>query len=154
MASWWQTCVQYFSGGARRNPGPAGCGAAILAARTSTLIATSSAYLGEATSNEAAYQGLILGLQLALQHGAQRVLIRSSSELVIRQLTGKWEAKSPPLAARLAMVRAHLLPRLSHCEAVHVLRELNMDASQLAKEAMDAGASGVDPRLPSDALYV
>lgn len=93
--------AQYFDGGSRGNPGEAGCGAALFRhdARSSP-VATRSAYLGKATSNEAEYQGLIMGLQLAAQQGAREVAIRGDSKLVISQLLGQWQV-------RLACALAH-----------------------------------------------
>ena len=148
----YRPCVQYFDGGSRRNPGPAGCGAALFATGSSTPVATASAYLGEATSNEAEYQGLIMGLQLALRHGVRAVLIRGDSKLVVSQLVGSWQVKKPHLAALLDLVNARLLPRIERWQAKHVRRESNAVADRLANEAMDKGARGAEPCLPSDEL--
>lgn len=84
--------MQYFDGGSRGNPGEAGCGAALFTGEGRGMpVATRSAYLGKATSNEAEYQGLIMGLQLAVSRGAREVAIRGDSKLVINQLLGTWQ---------------------------------------------------------------
>lgn len=144
--------MQYFDGGSRRNPGPAGCGAAIFQGSSGRPLAIASEFLGDATSNEAEYQGLIMGLQLALKHGATAVAIRGDSKLVVNQLLGTWQVKKPHLADLLDLVNTRLLPRFERWQVQHVPRELNAVADAQANAAMDRGARGASPRLPSAAL--
>ena len=69
-------------------------------------IRTTGAYLGVATNNEAEYQGLILGLQLARGHGANHVTIRGDSHLVLQQVLQRWRVRTT--AANHQRVRSAL----------------------------------------------
>jgi ribonuclease HI len=143
--------MQYFDGGSRGNPGPAGCGTAVFdPSDKCTPVATASAYLGRATNNAAEYEGLILGLQLALRNGARHVIIRGDSMLVVRQIRGEWRAHNDHLRDLLEIVREKLLPRFDSWEVGHVYRDKNSEADALANEAMDGGRGGQRPRLPSE----
>lgn len=142
--------LQFFDGGARRNPGPAGCGAAVLPTDGAAHpLATRSAYLGTATSNEAEYQGLILGLQLALDHGATEISICGDSKLVVNQLLGRWQVRNERLARLLDVINTSLLPRFDRWKVKHVYREDNSLADRLANQAMDAGMRGERADVPS-----
>jgi ribonuclease HI len=147
--------VQFFDGGSRSNPGPAGCGACIYSdddGSHAPLLATASAFLGVATSNEAEYQGLILGLKLALDNGAREVSIHGDSKLVVNQVLGQWQARNHRLARLLALVNGSLLPRFDQWRVQHVYREGNKLADELANEAMDSGRRGACSMLPSESL--
>lgn len=131
--------MQYFDGGSRGNPGPAGCGAAVFAGEDASGAPTSTgcAYIGHATNNQAEYEGLILGLGLALQQGAQSVTVRGDSMLVVNQVNNKWRATNPGMKHLLNVVQNQMLPRFKQWEIMHVYRNQNSDADALANEAMD-----------------
>lgn len=86
--------MQYFDGGSRGNPGPAGSGAVLFesdpgaSGEGADASATGRACLGRQTNNCAEYEGLVLGLLLALQSGATRVHVRGDSMLVVKQVRG------------------------------------------------------------------
>jgi ribonuclease HI len=86
----------YVDGACRGNPGPAGAGAVLYGPKGDKR-AEDSRYLGEATNNVAEYQALLLGLELALKHGAKNLSIVSDSELMVRQLNGSYQVKKPHL---------------------------------------------------------
>ncbi|MDI6740746.1 MAG: ribonuclease HI family protein [Candidatus Edwardsbacteria bacterium] len=122
-------------GAARGNPGPAGAGAAILNPR-GTPLAEKSEFLGKATNNEAEYNSLIMGLQLALERGFKRLHIRTDSELLANQITGKYKVKEPRLKALFA--KAHkLLDQLEEWDIVSVPRAENRLADRLSNLAID-----------------
>jgi ribonuclease HI len=122
-------------GAARGNPGPAGCGAAILDSR-GTSLAERSVSLGKATNNEAEYHGLITGLQLAQERGFKRLHIRTDSELLAKQVRGEYKVKEPRLKA--LFVKAHdLLGKLEEWDIVNVPREENRLADRLSNIAID-----------------
>jgi probable phosphoglycerate mutase len=83
-------------GGSRGNPGPAGFGALITDAKGSTL-AELSEFLGVRTNNFAEYSGLLAVLQWALDHGHRRLKLVSDSELMVKQIQGKYKVNSPDL---------------------------------------------------------
>jgi ribonuclease HI len=131
-----ETCTVYTDGGARGNPGPAAAGGVVVGA-DGALIAEVSEYLGVATNNVAEYRALILTLRRALDEGCRIVDIRMDSELVVRQLEGKYrvkDAKMRPLHA--AAVK--LLAMFERADVRHVRRDENKLADKLVNAVLDA----------------
>jgi probable phosphoglycerate mutase len=124
-------------GGARGNPGPAGYGALIQAADGS-VIAELSEFLGFKTNNFAEYSGLLGCLQYALDHGHSRLKLVSDSELMVKQIQGKYQVKSPDLKPLYDEAKRRIA-KLEGFEISHALRHKNKDADRLANEAMDRG---------------
>ena len=56
------------------------------------------------TNNEAEYEALLAGLRLARALGAQRIMLKSDSQLVIRQIKGNFEAKETRMQKYLKLV--------------------------------------------------
>ena len=83
-------------GASRGNPGPAGAGAQITDA-SGVVLAEMAEGLGEATNNVAEYTAVIRGLERARELGASEVLLRSDSQLLINQLTGRYRVRTPHL---------------------------------------------------------
>jgi ribonuclease HI len=54
-------------------------------------------YLGVRTSNEAAYEALLMALQRAIAQDFSEIVVRSSSELMINQLIGSYSVKHASL---------------------------------------------------------
>jgi len=124
-------------GGARGNPGPAGFGAVMTDAQGHVL-AELSGFLGAKTNNVAEYSGLLACLEWALEQGHPHLRVVSDSELMVKQIQGKYKVKSPDLRPLFdeAKRRIALLRRF---EISHALRHKNKDADRLANEAMDRG---------------
>jgi len=93
-------------------------------------------YLGRATNNVAEYEGLLHALRYALARGARRVKVFSDSELVVRQMGGRYRVKHPGMVP-LHREAAALLSRFEEASLSHVRRELNRDADRLANRALD-----------------
>jgi len=128
----------YCDGGSRGNPGPAAIGAVVLDPSThppSTLAEVSES-IGVATNNVAEYRALIAGLEAASDMGARAVEIRADSQLVIRQLEGRYRVKHPALRPLFDRCRA-LLAAYEQIKLVHVARELNTVADGLVNAALD-----------------
>lgn len=92
--------------------------------------------LGLATNNQAEYQGAIAALEAALGLGAAEVELRMDSELIVRQISGRYKvrnAKLIPLHKRMLALRE----RFRRLTVVHVPREQNRVADGLANEALD-----------------
>src|ERR1700761_2130824 len=124
-------------GGARGNPGPAGYGALIQDNEGNTL-AQLSEFLGMRTNNYAEYSGLLGCLQYALDHHHPRLRVVSDSELMVKQIQGKYKVNSPDLKP-LWQEAKRRISRLDGFEISHALRHKNKDADRLANEAMDRG---------------
>ncbi len=97
-------------------------------------------YLGQATNNVAEYQALIHALKYALDRGAARVKLFSDSELVVRQMAGRYRVKHPAMVP-LHRQAAALLSRFREASLEHVRRERNRDADRLANQALDTKES-------------
>ena len=92
-------------------------------------------FLGQATNNEAEYQALILGLQQALSFGIQEIRIHMDSELLVRQLNGQYRVRNPRLAVFFRQAQ-DLLMKFEKCDIIHIAREKNREADQMANEAI------------------
>ncbi len=58
-----------------------------------TFLREAKSYVGEATNNVAEYRAVLLGLRLAGELGARDVEVVGDSELVARQLEGRYKVK-------------------------------------------------------------
>lgn len=56
-----------------------------------------SKHLGKGTNNIAEWSALIEGLKMALAHGCRELEVRGDSQLIIRQITGRYSVKSENL---------------------------------------------------------
>ncbi len=124
-------------GGARGNPGPAGYGAQVTAA-DGTVLAELSEFLGMRTNNYAEYSGLLGSLQWALENKVPRLRIVSDSELMVKQIQGKYKVNSPDLKP-LWQEAKNRIAKLDDFQITHALRHKNKAADRLANEAMDRG---------------
>ena len=124
-------------GGSRGNPGPSGYGAVLTDAEDNTL-AELAEYLGIRTNNYAEYSGLLAVLAWALEHGHKRLKVVSDSELMVKQVQGKYKVNSPDLKPLWQEAR-NRIARLQAFEISHALRHKNKAADALANQAMDKG---------------
>ncbi len=130
-------------GGARGNPGPAGFGA-VIQDDHGTILAELSEFLGVRTNNYAEYSGLLACLQYALDHRHPRLRVVSDSELMVKQIQGKYKVNSPDLRP-LWLEAKNRIAKLEAFEISHALRHKNKDADRLANEAMDRGTKRSHP---------
>lgn len=132
-----------FDGAADPNPGPAS-GAYVLfsppviqeASLCRLVVEEGYKFLPHATNNEAEYTGLILGLEAAQRHGVTKIEIEGDSMLVVNQVQGAWQVKTPslvPLKSKAASLYYKFPTRLLR----HIPRDLNADADFLSKEALE-----------------
>ena len=121
-------------GGARGNPGPAAIGVVISDGAKS--LKNLKEYIGEATNNVAEYKALILALKTAASMGAQELLIRMDSELIVRQMQGRYKMKEPALKV-LATEALSVIRSFKKVDFTHIRRELNKQADKLVNEAID-----------------
>lgn len=142
--------VMFFDGGSRGNPGPGGCGA--LVKRRNMPVWEAWAYLEDdkTTNNVAEYAGLLLGIKGLTEKSVERCLICGDSKLILNQLCGLWRCKD----AKLAALRARAVEGLKdiNFEVLHVSREFNSMADDLANRAMDTRSSGSNTELIRDGV--
>jgi ribonuclease HI/probable phosphoglycerate mutase len=146
-----ETITVNFDGGSRGNPGPSGIGV-VLSAEDGTPLITIGKYIGAATNNVAEYMALIQGLEEAAKLGAEKVLIRGDSELIIKQMRGEYRVKNPAL--KDLFEKAHQLVRtFKSVTFEHNLREKNVLADKLVNLAIDrqGDVEDADDTMPSAA---
>ena len=129
--------VAHCDGGSRGNPGPAGFGV-VLEDESGAPVAELSEFLGVKTNNFAEYSGLLAALEYALthEHGSLRVV--ADSELMVKQMKGQYQVKSPELRPLWEEAKRRVA-RLERFEIQHVLRGKNKGADRLANLAIDRG---------------
>jgi ribonuclease HI len=128
----------HIDGGSRGNPGPAGYGVRVSRA-DGTVVTELSEFIGVATNNVAEYRGLLAALEWAVAHGQADLVVHSDSELLVKQMRGEYRVKHPGLQPLHAEAR-RLVARLGRVRFVHVRREHNTRADELANQAMDQGS--------------
>jgi ribonuclease HI len=129
----------YADGGARGNPGPAAIGAVVLDPSTDppARLAAVSETIGVATNNVAEYRALVAGLEAARPFGARRARVRLDSQLLVRQLEGRYRVKQPHLRPYFERAK-ELLAEYEDVDIAHVPREENTEADALVNAALDA----------------
>ncbi|HEY1937610.1 MAG TPA: ribonuclease HI family protein [Candidatus Angelobacter sp.] len=127
-------------GGARGNPGPSAYGVVVRDSK-GAVIAELSDYLGIQTNNYAEYSGLLAALDFAVREKHLSLKVLSDSELLVRQMQGRYKVKSPGLIDLYDRARA-LVRKLEHFSIDHVLRESNREADRLVNQVLDSRARG------------
>ena len=128
--------IIYTDGAARGNPGPAAIGV-IFKDDTGHVVARISRRLGAATNNQAEYHAIIAALEKAISLGARQVLIKSDSELAVKQINGKYKIKNTALRPLYQKV-VQLIGSLDSFSIDYVPREQNAEADSLANKALDS----------------
>ena len=125
----------YTDGGSRGNPGPAAA-AYVLVDEKNNRLDAQGFYLGQATNNVAEYTALLRGLQKAKQLKPKRVVVRSDSELLVRQINGEYKVKNADLQNLHSQSRT-LLERFPGWQVKHIPREENKEADKLVNMAIN-----------------
>jgi len=85
-----------FDGGSSGNPGLAGAGAVIY--KENVEIWVGAFYVGSnETNNTAEYYGVIFGLEEAVRRNIVNISVYGDSELIIKQIMGKYKVKAKHL---------------------------------------------------------
>lgn len=124
----------FTDGGARGNPGPAAIGGVLY--EDKQILDSFSKYIGETTNNQAEYQALIKGLEVALEHNIKELSCFLDSELVVKQLNKEYKVKDKELAKVFVRIW-NLSLKFKKISFFHVRRELNKEADKLVNQALD-----------------
>jgi ribonuclease HI len=89
------SCILFFDGGCRGNPGPMAIGAMLM--ENGKKVSEFSKNIGIGTNNIAEWKALIEGLKLARAHACEELEVRGDSQLIIRQISGRYRVKSDNL---------------------------------------------------------
>ena len=128
--------VIWVDGASRGNPGPAAIGA-VIKDEQGRLHARISRRIGITTNNQAEYRAIIAALEKAISLGVRQVEINSDSQLVVRQINGRYRVKKPELKPLYQQVK-QLQGSLEGFAVAHIPREQNSEADGLANKALDS----------------
>lgn len=138
----------HIDGASRGNPGPAGIGVLFLGP-DGGVVERLHRGIGEATNNVAEYSALLAALERAVTMGVTDLEVYSDSELLVRQLQGRYQVKHPVLRPLYAAAQKRIAS-LGHFAIHHVPRELNAEADALANRGIDEAVRR--PRRPRATL--
>jgi ribonuclease HI len=124
-----------FDGGSRGNPGPAAVGV-VLRNGDGSVLEEAGETIGEATNNVAEYKALLRGIELAAAHGAGVLELVGDSDLVVRQVEGRYKVKNAGLKPLHEEVK-RALGGFDSWSIRWVRRAENGDADRLVNEALD-----------------
>ena len=126
--------IMNFDGCSKGNPGLAGVGAVIYC--LDDEIWSGSLFLGKyITNNQSEYNGLIFGLQQAIDMNIKTLLVKGDSQLVINQMIGKYNCNSENII-ELYNKAKELEKKFENIYYVHILRNFNKRADQLSNDAI------------------
>jgi len=120
-------------GAAKGNPGPAGIGI-VISDESGKVLREIGECIGEATNNCAEYTALIRGLSEVRDMGFSEVTVYTDSELMARQINGRYKVKSEGLIP-LCDAAQNLLGKFKSASVEHVPRAKNKAADKLASAA-------------------
>ena len=125
----------FTDGGSRGNPGPAAFGFHLISPNGESWIGAGT--LGTQTNNYAEYQGIIHGLEAALEKGVEALEVFCDSELAVKQLNGEYRVKDTGLKPLASKVKELAAMFNGNARFFHIRRELNRIADGLVNEALD-----------------
>ena len=128
--------IANIDGASRGNPGPASY-AVVIRDPSGKIILELAKNIGRETNNVAEYYALLAALDYATSHNIPSLRIRSDSELLVRQMQGRYKVKSADLKP-LHERASKMAKQLGYFAIEHVRRELNRDADALANVALDS----------------
>lgn len=124
--------VAYIDGGSFGNPGPSGIGVIINGGAAGPV--RIAKWIGRQDSNVAEYVALMEALQCALSLKAGRLHVYSDSEVVVKQMAGEYQCRTPRLYSLNWTCRK--LARSLRFSISHVPRQRNAEANALANFAV------------------
>ncbi|MBI3442825.1 MAG: ribonuclease HI family protein [Candidatus Sungbacteria bacterium] len=142
MAKPKEKIIIYTDGGSRGNPGPAAIGVAIYD-KAGHMLKSYGKAVGIATNNEAEYGAVIFALEkVRALFGKEKIKemqceVRMDSELVMRQLNGKYKIEQEHLFPLFIKVW-NLRVDFGRLAFAHVPREQNREADRLVNQALDS----------------
>ncbi|KXA92979.1 hypothetical protein AKJ66_03030 [candidate division MSBL1 archaeon SCGC-AAA259E22] len=131
-----KSVTAWIDGASRGNPGPGGVGI-VVKDDSGKILKKISEYLGDdLTNNQAEYLALIKCLKYCKNKGIKNAKILSDSNLVVRQMNGQYEVRSENIR-NLYEEAKKLESQIRKVTYMHIPREENLNADNLANEAID-----------------
>jgi ribonuclease HI len=123
--------VAYVDGGSLGSPGPSGIGVIVNGVASGPVRIAKG--IGLQDSNVAEYVALMEALHFAVALNARRLHVYSDSEVVVKQMTGEYQCRTPRLYSLNWTCRK--LARSLAFSISHVCRAKNAEANSLASQA-------------------
>jgi ribonuclease HI len=127
--------IANIDGASRGNPGPASY-AVVMRDPAGKIILELGKKFGRDTNNVAEYYALLAALDYATTHNINALRVRSDSELLVRQMQGRYKVKSPDLKPLFERA-TKLVRQIAYFVVEHIPREQNSEADALANLALD-----------------
>ena len=126
--------VMNFDGCSKGNPGPGGSGAVIYH-NTEEIFALKKYCGPKVTNNVAEYNGLLLGLEKAVELKIKHLVVRGDSQLIIKQMNREYKVTNEDMMMLFTKAK-QFEKNIEKVEYHHVYRNLNGRADQLSNEAL------------------
>ncbi|HUT04665.1 MAG TPA: ribonuclease HI family protein [bacterium] len=127
----------YVDGGSHDNPGPSAIAFLIKSSDEKTTIAKKAKYIGRATNNIAEYTAVLEALSRAHELGIRTILVRSDSDLVVKQLSGRYRVKNPKLRD-LYLTCKQKIEEFDKFRIEHIPRDRNKEADKMVQGVIKA----------------
>ena len=141
--------IKVFTDGASRgNPGKSGIGIVIKDA-SDKILSTHKEFIGEESNNSAEYKALIKSVDIlkSLEQNFSLIQFLSDSELIVKQITGKYKIKNKNLI-KLSLDFWNSINELNKKFKInHITRDKNKLADKLANEAINEVGNKIDRSL-------
>jgi ribonuclease HI len=139
----------FTDGGSRGNPGPSATGV-VITDLEGNVVTNTGKYLGITTNNQAEYQAVLQGLELAKEQGARIVHVYMDSLLVVNQMIGIFKIKNRELWPIHQAIK-NLVSQFEKVNFTHIPREMNRLADAEVNKALD-DAEKKSGGIPSELL--
>jgi len=127
----------YSDGSCKSNPGPGSVGI-VICNDDNSLLHEYSACIGYCTNNQAEYRALIKGLDLCARYTRGEVVCFCDSELIVKQLTGRYRLRDDFLRNLFHEVNRNKVPFSQvHFQNVNKANQRLQRADALAKQAQE-----------------
>ncbi|MBT4762610.1 MAG: ribonuclease HI family protein [Bdellovibrionaceae bacterium] len=134
QTDWPEEVIIHTDGASKGNPGPASLGLTV-SDLSDAVVFEYAESLGHQTNNFAEYTAVIRAFEFCVKNNVKKVILKSDSQLLIRQLNGQYKVKSAVIIPLFQKSKV-LLSQISKNELVHVRREFNVRADELANQVL------------------
>jgi len=135
ITHWPKEVVIYTDGASRGNPGKASTGIVVYDKDGNCLYEEAS-FIGIKTNNFAEYSAVLRALELSTQNKVQSLVLKSDSELLIKQLTGFYKVRSNNIKNLYQQCKKWEV-KMEQVTFQHIRREYNKKADALANFVLD-----------------
>ena len=134
-SDWNPSVLIYTDGACRGNPGDSSTGLVVYD-QSGGFIYEEATLLGKQTNNLAEYSAVLRALKLCNENKVQSLILKSDSQLLVKQLQGLYKVKSANIIP-IYKESFELKKNIPSVKFIHVFREQNKRADELANLILD-----------------